>query len=479
MTYPGVIEFLYGLRWFGLKLGLENTFRLAALVGNPQDKLRFIHVAGTNGKGSTCAMLESIYRATGLRVGLFTSPHLVSFRERIQVNRQLISEADVVRLVGELRESVAAGFQPVVEPGILPGGTALGRSKPVEILHDRPGGRMPPSTSGKMPDATEAQDACPTFFEFVTVMALKYFAEHKCDLVVWETGLGGRLDATNIVTPLASVITNIAFDHEKWLGQTLTEIAREKAGIIKLGVPVTTATEAPEALAVIEETASRLNAPATKVGQASGPLWVGETIALPLLGDHQLVNAALAVATARVLQNTISVTEEAIRTGLKTVQWPGRLQVAKRGHQTLLLDGAHNPAGTETLRAALEKHFPGMRPAMILGCLADKDWPQMCHLLAPLADAIFLAPVQSMRTASPPEMAEVCRRENPSARIEACATLSEALRKAAAAPFLVVTGSLHFIGEAMELLHLSAETGSDERGLNEWQTASERQLVAP
>jgi dihydrofolate synthase/folylpolyglutamate synthase len=310
-------------------------------------------------------------------------------------------------------------------------------------------------------------------------MALRYFAEQKCDLVIWETGLGGRLDATNIVTPLASVITNIAFDHEKWLGHTLAEIAREKAGIIKAGVPVVTATDAPEALAIIEETASRLKAPLTRVGQASSLSWPGETIALPLLGDHQLINAALAAATVGVLQNKIPVTEEAICIGLKTVQWPGRLQVAKREHQTLLLDGAHNPAGVATLRAALEKHFPGTRPAMILGCLADKDWPQMCRMLAPLADAIFLARVQSMRTAAPQEMAEVCRRENPSARVEACATLSEALRQAAAAPFLVVTGSLHFIGEALELLRLSAGTESDERGLNEWQTASERYLVAP
>ena len=215
MTYPEAIQFLYGLRLFGAKFGLENTFKLAALAGNPQEKLRFIHVAGTNGKGSTCAMLESIYRAAGLRVGLFTSPHLVSFRERIQVNRQLISEDEVVRLVEEL--------QP--------------------LLKQFPAGHHP------------------TFFEVVTVMALKFFAEQKCDLVIWETGLGGRLDATNIVTPLASVITNIAFDHQQWLGDTLEKIAAEKAGIIKPGVPVVTATDEPEALAVIEKMAREKNAP--------------------------------------------------------------------------------------------------------------------------------------------------------------------------------------------------------------------------
>src|SRR5664280_556175 len=205
MTYAEAVQFLYGLRLFGAKFGLENTVKLAALAGNPQNGLRFIHVAGTNGKGSTCAMLESIYRAAGLRVGLFTSPHLVSFRERIQVNRQLIPESEVIRLVSEIR--------PLLQQF--------------------------------------SADNHPTMFEVVTVMALKFFAEQKCDLVIWETGLGGRLDATNIVTPLVSVITNIAFDHQPWLGDTLGKIAAEKAGIIKPGVPVITATDATETLWVI------------------------------------------------------------------------------------------------------------------------------------------------------------------------------------------------------------------------------------
>src|SRR5213595_2536031 len=225
MNYAQSIQFLCSLRWFGAKFGLENTFKLARLAGNPQNQLRFIHVAGTNGKGSTCAMLEGIYRAAGLRVGLFTSPHLVSFRERIQVNRELISEADVVRLVGEMREQCETGFQPVS------------------------------TVKSPEPEQGDRRDACPTFFEVVTVMALRYFAEQQCDLVIWETGMGGRLDATNIVTPLASVITNIQFDHQQWLGDTLAKIAYEKAGIIKPGVPVLTATDALEALRVIREIA--------------------------------------------------------------------------------------------------------------------------------------------------------------------------------------------------------------------------------
>src|SRR2546430_2500732 len=255
MTYPEAIQFLYDLRLFGLELGLEKHFKLAALSGNPQKKLRFIHVAGTNGKGSTCAMLESIYRAAGLRVGLFTSPHLVSFRERIQVNRRLISEADVVRLLAELREQCETGFQPVS------------------------------TVKSPGPEQGDRRDACPTFFEVVTVMALRYFAEQQCDLVIWETGMGGRLDATNIVTPLASVITNIGFDHQQWLGDTLAKIAAEKAGIIKPGVPVITATDAPEALEGIVKTAREKNARPTQVGQASSLSLAAATAALPLLGE--------------------------------------------------------------------------------------------------------------------------------------------------------------------------------------------------
>ena len=184
MNYAEAIQFHYGLQLFGTHFGLERTRRLAALAGNPQEKLRFIHVAGTNGKGSTCAMLESIYRAARLRVGLFTSPHLVSFRERIQIDRQLIPESELIRLVEEIKP----------------------------LLKEFPA------------------DNHPTMFEVVTVMALRYFAERKCDLVIWETGMGGRLDATNIVTPLASVITNIALDHQHWLGDTLEKITAEKGG---------------------------------------------------------------------------------------------------------------------------------------------------------------------------------------------------------------------------------------------------------
>src|SRR5437870_3990074 len=284
MTYAEAIHFLYDLRVFGAKFGLENTIKLAALAGNPQDRLRFIHVAGTNGKGSTCAMLERVYRAAGLRVGLFTSPHLISFRERIQVDRQLIGKAEVVRLVAEMKA----------------------------LLTEFP------------------SEEHPTFFEVVTVMALRYFAEQKCDLVIWETGLGGRLDATNIVTPLVSVVTNIQFDHQQWLGETLPDIAAEKAGIIKPRIPVITTTDQPEALAVIAETARRQNAPCTAVPASEIDRPPLNRIELPLRGLHQRLNAALAVATVRAVEAHIPVSDSALRKGLASVNWPGRLQQVTR-----------------------------------------------------------------------------------------------------------------------------------------------------
>ena len=419
--YAAALEFLYGLQLFGANFGLENTRKLAALAGNPQEKLRFIHVAGTNGKGSTCAMLESIYRAAGLRVGLFTSPHLVSFRERIQVNRQLIPEADLVRLVAEI--------QPLLKQ--FPADNHL------------------------------------TLFEVVTVIALKFFAEQNCDLVIWETGLGGRLDATNIVTPLVSVITNIGFDHTQWLGDTLEKIAAEKAGIIKAGIPVVTATDEPSALAVIEKTAREKNAPLTKVDLEFGI----QNSELSLLGEHQKTNAALARATVEVLQKQIPVTEENIRQGLATTNWPGRLQlIQKTDGGKILLDGAHNLAGAKMLRSALEKNFSSAKITLIFGALADKNWSDICCLLAPLATKILTVPVASARTADAHELATAFRSANPVAKVLVFNNLSDALIASKDEPFVTITGSLYLVGEALERLGFSP-TNSAERGLNEW-TAS-------
>jgi dihydrofolate synthase/folylpolyglutamate synthase len=476
MTYAEAIQFLYSLRWFGTKLGLSNTFKLAELAGNPHHQLRFIHVAGTNGKGSTCAMLESIFRAAGLRVGLFTSPHLVTFGERIQVNRQLISESDIIRLVEQMLPLLERGWGPI-HPSTNPS------------IHS------PPITP---------VSAHPTFFEVVTVMALRYFAEQKCDLVVWETGLGGRLDATNIVTPLASVITNIQFDHQKWLGETLASIAAEKAGIIKSGVPVVTATDEPEALKVIHETARAQNASLTiihsDIRSSPSPHPMGRGIKgegdndmprsdahemllneinLPLMGTHQRLNANLAIATVHALASLIPVTNQSIRTGLSHVNWPGRLQLITRpSGQKILLDGAHNIAGAQTLADSLSEYFPGVKPTLILGILQDKDWEAICHILAPLASGILLAPVPSERTANPAELAATCQRANPAISVQPYPSLRAALSGTSSDPFILITGSLYLVGEALELLQLSEKKNHDERGLNEWDASGKSAAIS-
>ena len=450
-SYRQAVGCLQELGWFIADPKLENTLKLAALMGNPQHDLRFIHVAGTNGKGSTCAMLESIYRAAGLRTGLFTSPHLISFRERIQVDRQHISETKVVELVQKLH--------PLLE--------------------------------------RFSQDDHPTFFEAATIMALLFFVEQRCDLVIWETGFGGRLDATNIVTPLASVITNIALDHQQWLGDTLAKIAAEKAGIIKPGVPVITAADEPEALAVIEKIAMEKKAPLTVVNGRDAALRRPDSAARcpypPLPGEHQRMNAALALATVEVLQSKIPVSDEAIRRGLSKVDWPGRLQLIQRPNgQKILLDGAHNVAGAKVLREALSSWSSIPRPAglpggtlkrelqqagpgtgapqkftLILGVFEDKDWRHICETLAPLAARIFTVPVSSERSADARELAAACRAANPTAGIAACGSLREALEKTADDDFVVLTGSLYLVGEALELSGLSPANGG-ERALNEW-----------
>jgi len=418
VTYADALAYLHSLRMFGFQPGLETTRRLAAAAGNPQERLRFIHVAGTNGKGSVCAMLESVYRATGRRVGLYTSPHLVRFGERIQVNRTPLADADLARHVAELKSQ-----------------------------------------------AEELPGLDPTFFEFTTVLALRHFAEQQVDLVVWETGLGGRFDATNIVTPLAAVITNIGWDHQKVLGNTLAAIAAEKAGIIKPGLPALTAATDPEALAVIEWKAREMDAFLVTVRPAD---MVNFRLELGLVGPHQRTNAALAAATVRTLRALLPVTDEQLARGLAQVDWPGRLQVVKRGAQTLLLDGAHNREGIAALRHALAADFPGPRPTLILGALADKDWPAMVRELVPLCARVLTVPVASGRAVGAEELRAACVATGAGRPVKAAASLAEGLKLTAADPFVLITGSLYLVGEALERLAVSPPPNGEERALNEW-----------
>lgn len=422
MNYSEAIKFLYELRLFGSKFGLENTFKLAELCGNPQDELNFIHVAGTNGKGSTCAMLESIYRAAGYKTGLYTSPHLVSFTERIQINRQPIPQTEVVRLVSQIK-----------------------------------------SLLNKFP-----ADHLPTFFEVTTVMALVYFCRNECDVVIWETGLGGRLDATNIVFPLASVITNIGLDHQQYLGSTPVQIAAEKAGIIKSGVPVITATDDEDALDVIIGTALHKGSPiciVTKDDVSHPPL---DSIDLPLKGEHQKLNAALALATVNVLQKRLPVLESSIIEGLSTVQWHGRFQKIKQGQREFILDGAHNPDGAKVLSETFKSVYPGIKTAIIVGILGDKDIAGICAKLASISNDVFITPVASERTANPEKIRDEFLKASPDSSITICNNLKHAIELTSTYPLTLITGSLYLIGEAIELLGVSTTMAQYERALNEW-----------
>jgi len=394
MTYAAALRFLYSRSLFGIKMGLANMRALAAAFDHPERLLRFIHIAGTNGKGSTAAMLESIYRYAGYRVGLYTSPHLLTFRERIQVNRQLIPCSSVAKHTAKIAQA---------------------------LYHT---------------------GSAATFFEVVTLLALLHFREKKCQLIIWETGMGGRLDATNIVTPLTSVITHIDFDHQAWLGNTLEKIAFEKAGIIKATIPVVTAVQSGPALEVIRRVATAKHAPLTHVA-AKPP----ERAKLNLPGRHQLANAACAQATVAVLASKFPVSNASLKRGLSQVYWPGRLQWISHGkNRRTLLDGAHNPSGAR----ALADFLSGQRFTLILGILQDKNISAICEILAPRASEIHVVPVKNPRTAAPEELARLCAKYNPP--IHSHKSLEEALRATRYCPVRVVTGSLYLIAEALSLL---------------------------
>lgn len=369
-------------------------------------------------------MLESVYRGSGLRTGLYTSPHLVRFGERIQINRQPLPETDLARLTARLKAAI-------------------------DLENGRPG-------------ITTLQ---PTFFEFTTVLALLWFAEQPVDLVIWETGLGGRWDATNIVTPLASVITNVSLDHQRILGSTTALIAIEKAGIIKPEIPVVTAVDDPDARAIIEFRTRELDAPCLFIGP---PEVANFRYSLGLSGAHQRINGALAAATIRLLRAYFPVSDEQLATGLAAVHWPGRLQHVQRGNQLLILDGAHNRAGIAALKSALQELHPNRRPTLILGMLSDKDWQEMAAMLTPLAGRILTTPVASPRTVSAAELRTACLAAGVPRPVRAVNSLSEALKASATDPWVVVVGSLYLIGEALAILDPAVPGNPGEQRLNNW-----------
>ncbi len=457
MRYPDAIDYLYGLQKHGIKLGLEKIQTIEAHLGNPHRNFLSVHVAGTNGKGSVSAMIASILTAHGLKVGLFTSPHLVSFTERISISGERITESEVVALTREVQETLAA-----ITPPIAP----------------------------------------PTFFEVVTAIAFLHFSRKKVDWAVVEVGMGGRMDSTNVIIPEVSVITPISLDHRQFLGETLSDIAREKAGIIKEKVPVISAAQAADAEAVIRRTVRDKKSCLFTYGKDfrgtlkssglggitftySDGVRTMENLFTPLAGEHQLSNACCAIKAAVVaLENphcqatspgipeensSISLTgasrEGNLREGLAAVQWHGRLEVVSND-PLIMIDGAHNPAAAEALAAFIGRHLAEYRIILIAGVMSDKDIAGILAPLLPLAsDIIFTAPDYG-RAASPHDLSEYgsslgyISAETSSVKdaIETAKKiyLSHPMRQS----LILITGSFYTIGEARQLLGEKSVLGS-------------------
>ena len=418
MTYAEAVARLTALRGgehAGMRPGLERIEALLDALGRPERRYRMVQVGGTNGKGSVAAMLAAILKAAGRRVGLYTSPHLVSFRERIRVNGEAIAEDCVVDGVEAL-------------------GTLVVRL-----------------------DAT--------MFEATTALALDHFAREAVDTAVLEVGLGGRLDATTVGTPAVTVIARVDLDHQAWLGGTLAEIAAEKAAIIRGGVAIAAA-QAPEATAVLVRRASEAGVPLLLAGRdlhvaverrgldgqwiaCAGPGWSLGGLRVGMLGTFQPENALLAVAAAQDLR----VPEAAIRAGLDVARWPGRFQVVRSRDGWLVLDGAHNPGAARALAESLAAFFPGEPLTLVIGISRDKDARAMLGALAPAASRVILTAAANPRAADP----EALRALLPSgvAAVRTARSVEEALAmgsEGGSTPILCVAGSLFLVGEALRHL---------------------------
>jgi dihydrofolate synthase/folylpolyglutamate synthase len=461
--YNDTVDYLYGLQKHGIKLGLENTKRLMELLGEPQKSFRPVHIAGTNGKGSTSAIIASILKESGLKTGLYTSPHLVSFTERIRINNKEITEHEVVELTNEIRNKI------------------------------------------------QNSEMNPTFFEFITAMAFYYFALNNVDWCVVETGMGGRLDATNILLPEVCVITNIGLDHTEFLGENISDIATEKAGIIKQGVPLVTAADNPEALKILGEAAknrgsqmhaygrdfkstlksiddkhivfdySGLPAPA-RAGQA-GSSFSGDNICrqynnleLPLSGKYQLYNASLAIRACEILMSeNMCISDETVRSGLSNLIFEGRLERISQ-NPLIIIDSAHNPEAARALSDTVREIFPEpwspsappeagkpKKIILIAGIMKDKDIKGILKPLIRISDVVILTKPKGERAAQPDTLEEAIKNMGMTDNADYTAlsilktnTVSEAIELAKKIRhkdnIILITGSFYTTGEAKEIL---------------------------
>ncbi|MGI6662294.1 MAG: bifunctional folylpolyglutamate synthase/dihydrofolate synthase [Bacillota bacterium] len=442
-SYEEALSWIHSTMRFGSKLGLERIRKLVELLGHPERHSEYVHVAGTNGKGSVTAMVASALSANGYRTGRYISPYLEDFRERIAVQDKMISREDLVELVGIVR--------PAVEEMVGQG------------------------------------EDHPTEFEIVTALAFLYYARQGCDYVALEVGLGGRFDATNIVTPAVSVITTISLDHTDRLGNTVGKIAWEKAGIIKPGVPVVTGTSDEEALRVIRARAEGIGSPLFTVsdkrradvtweevsysmeGQViniQGPAFRYENVRVPLLGRHQQANAAVAVAALEFgrpknRDGRFRLDRSAVRHGIATTQWPGRMEVMSK-HPLIILDGAHNPEGAKALRDTLVS-FPKKRTVCVVGILGDKSYKEATSLIAPLCDEVIVTKPDTPRSLDPDLLAAEVKRYLPSVTVEPDLhkALEEALKRTGQEDMLLVSGSLYLVGSART--YISSKLGMTRR----------------
>jgi dihydrofolate synthase/folylpolyglutamate synthase len=386
------IDWLYSTQLFGIKLGLDNVQRLLRELNLPAAGQKFIHVAGTNGKGSTCAFLHSILKTAGINAGLFTSPHLIRFGERIRDAERMITPDEIAAGVTRLRELVS-GWNP----------------------H-------------------------PTFFELTFALALEWFAQRENPWVVLETGLGGRLDATNAITPAVSVITPIGWDHMDMLGDTLAKIAAEKAGIIKPGVPVITMTQDAEALGVIQHTAGERKASLTIV-EAPSQVETG------LPGPHQRWNAAMAVAALHAAG--FDLDETVVARGLRDVQWPARFQ--KAGN--IIIDGAHNLDAARVLAQTWREQFPHEKAQLIFGAVAGKDVAAVLRELNPIAACLRFAQIDSPRAVPPEELLKIWDGLHLEPRpVSIHSNIADALNAVNSDQPVLIAGSLYLAGEALSLI---------------------------
>jgi dihydrofolate synthase/folylpolyglutamate synthase len=416
VDYPDSVQFLYALgnEIRTAKLGLDRIRAVLDALGRPQNRCRFVHVAGTNGKGSTCAMIESGLRAAGLRTGLFTSPHLAQPTERIRIDGEPV---DAGRFAAAF-ERVHMAVESLLEAGAI--------------------------------------DMHTTYFETVTAMALVIFAEERTDKVVLEVGLGGRLDATNVVRPELCVITPIDFDHEAFLGRSLESIAGEKAGILKPGVPAVFARQRPEAAPVLDARAEKVGAPVARttgcqirnleLDPSGSRFEVGPPalfIDCPLAGEHQVENAV----TAALAMRSLGISDSAIQAGIARTRWPGRLErVSERPE--IILDGAHNPAAARALAAYIERFYGARRVRLIYGAMRDKALAEVGGILFPQAQEVILTAPRQSRAIAPEALRGVV--DHPNLRV--AAHIEDALEMPPGDAVTFITGSLFLVAEARAIL---------------------------